>query len=60
MTELTHLTKTPYLTLIYRYKTSEFSYVIKISDKYHLNLYNIISKSNQSYSDYRKISKKTK
>ena len=58
MTDLTDLTKTPILTFIYRYRTSEFGYVKELTDSSLQNLYNTISKLKHEGLGYRKISKK--
>ena len=58
MTELTHLTNFPYITFIYRYRTSEFGYVKELTDSSPQKLYDIISKLKHEGLGYRKISKK--
>ena len=58
VTELTHLTNFPYITFIYRYRTSEFGYVKELTDNSHQNLHNTISKLKHEGLGYRKISKK--
>ena len=58
VTDLTHLTTTPYLTFIYRYKTQEFGYVKELTDNSHQKLHNTISKLKHEGLGYRKISKK--
>ena len=58
MTDLTHLTNSPYLTFIYRYKTHEFGYTKELTDNSHQHLHNTISKLKHEGLGYRKISKK--
>ena len=58
MTDLGLVTKTPYLTFIYRYKSHEFGYVKELTDNSHQNLHNTISKLKHQGLGYRKISKK--
>ena len=58
VTDLTHLTTTPYLTFIYRYKSNEFGYVKELTNNSHQNLLDIISKLKHQGLGYRKISKK--
>ena len=58
MTDLGLVTKTPYLTFIYRYKSHEFGYVKELTDNSHLKLHNTISKLKHEGLGYRKISKK--
>ena len=58
MTEYREVTKTPYLTFTYRYKTNEFGYIIKLIDNSHQKLHNTISKLKHEGLGYRKISKK--
>ena len=58
MTDLTHLTTTPYLTFIYRYKTHKFGYTKELTDNSHLKLHNTISKLKHQGLGYRNISKK--
>ena len=58
MTDLTHLTTTPYLTFIYRYKTHKFGFVKELTDNSLLKLHNTISKLKHEGLGYRKISKK--
>ena len=57
MTVLTHLTNFPYITFIYRYRTSEFGYVKELTDNSHQNLHNTISKLKHEGLGYHKISK---
>ena len=58
MTDLKEVTKTPYITFIYRYKTHEFGFVKELTDNSLLNLHNTISKLKHEGLGYRKISKK--
>ena len=58
MTDLTHLTTTPYLTFIYRYRTHEFGFVKELTDNSLLKLHNTISELKHQGLGYRKISKK--
>ena len=58
MTDLKEVTKTPYLTFIYRYKTHKFGFVKELTDDSHLKLHNTISKLKHEGLGYRKISKK--
>ena len=58
MTELVKTTTTPYITFIYRYRTSEFGYIKELTDDSHLKLHNTISKLKHQGLGYRKISKK--
>ena len=58
MTEYREVTKTPYLTFIYRYKTNEFGFVKELTDTSHQKLHNTISKLKHQGLGYRKISKK--
>ena len=58
MTDLTHLTTTPYLTFIYRYKTHKFGFVKELTDNSHQKLHNTISELKHQGLGYRKISKK--
>ena len=58
MTDLTHLTTTPYLTFIYRYRTHEFGFVKELTDSSHQKLHNTISKLKHEGLGYRKISKR--
>ena len=58
VTDLTHLTTTPYLTFIYRYRTHEFGFVKELTDNSLLKLHNTISKLKHEGLGYRKISKK--
>ena len=58
MTDLTHLTNSPYLTFIYRYKTHEFGYIKELTDNSLLKLHNTISELKHQGLGYRKISKK--
>ena len=55
LTDLGLVTKTPYLTFIYRYKSHEFGYVKELTDDSHLNLHNTISKLKHEGLGYRKI-----
>ena len=58
VTDCTLSTSIPYITFIYRYRTSEFGYVKELTDSYHLKLHNTISKLKHSGLGYRRISKK--
>ena len=58
MTDLGLVTKTPYLTFIYRYKTHEFGYTKELTDNSHQKLHNTISTLKHQGLGYRKISKK--
>ena len=58
MTDCGEVTKTPYLTFIYRYKTHEFGYVKELTDNTHQKLHDTISKLKHEGLGYRKISKK--
>ena len=58
MTEWKETTKIPYITFIYRYRTSEFGYVKELTDDSHQKLHDIISKLKHQGLGYRKISKK--
>ena len=58
VTDCTLTTPIPYLTFICRYKTNEFSYIIKLIDNSHQKLHNTISKLKHQGLGYRKISKK--
>ena len=58
VTDCTLLTKVPYLTFIYHYKTHEFGYTKELTDNSHQNLHNTISKLKHQGLGYRKISKK--
>ena len=58
MTDLKEVTKIPYLTFTYRYKTNEFGYTKELTDNSHLKLHNTISKLKHQGLGYRKISKK--
>ena len=58
MTDLGLVTKTPYLTFTYRYKTNEFGYTKELSDNSHQKLHDTISKLKHEGLGYRKISKK--
>ena len=58
VTDLTHLTTTPYLTFIYRYRTHGFGFVKELTDNSLLKLHNTISKLKHQGLGYRKISKK--
>ena len=58
MTEWKETTKIPYITFIYRYRTSEFGYVKELTDSSHQHLHNTISKLKHRGLGYRKISKK--
>ena len=58
MTDLKEVTKTPYITFTYRYKTNEFGYTKELTDNSHQKLHDIISKLKHSGLGYRKISKK--
>ena len=61
VTDLGLVTKTPYITFIYRYKTHEFGFVNKlnkVTDNSHQKLHNTISKLKHEGLGYRKISKK--
>ena len=57
MTDCGEVTKTPYLTFIYRYKTQEFGFVKELTDSSLQNLYNTISKLKHEGLGYSKISK---
>ena len=55
------VTKTPYLTFIYRYKTHKFGFVNKlkkVTDNSHQKLHDTISTLKHQGLGYRKISKK--
>ena len=58
MTEFRETTNIPFITFIYRYRTSEFGYVKELTDSSQLKLHNTISKLKHSGLGYRKISKK--
>ena len=58
MTDLGLVTKTPYITFIYRYKSHEFGFVKELTDNSHQKLNNTISKLKHQGLGYRKISKK--
>ena len=61
MTDCGEVTKTPYLTFIYRYKTHEFGFVNKlkkVTDNSHQKLHDTISTLKHQGLGYRKISKK--
>jgi len=58
VTEYREVTKTPYLTFIYHYKTHEFGYTKELTDTSHQNLHDTISKLKHQGLGYRKISKK--
>ena len=58
MTDLGLVTKTPYITFIYRYKTQEFDYTKELTNNSHMKLHNTISKLKHEGLGYRKISKK--
>ena len=58
MSDLRETTTTPYITFIYRYRTSEFGYTKELTDNSHQKLHNTISKLKQDGLGYRKISKK--
>ena len=58
VTEWKETTQIPYLTFIYRYRTSEFGYVKELTDSSHLKLHNTISKLKSEGLGYRRISKK--
>ena len=58
MTEYREVTKTPYLTFIYHYKTHEFGYTKELTDNSLLKLHNTISELKHQGLGYRKISKK--
>ena len=58
VTDLTHLTNSPYLTFTCRIRTNEFSYKKELTNNSHQNLHNTISKLKHQGLGYRKISKK--
>ena len=57
MTELLKTTNIPFLTFIYRYKSSDFIYK-KVLPKQHQNLHDIIHKLKSEGLGYRKISQR--
>ncbi len=57
MTDLTNLTNKPFLTFIYRYKSSDFIYK-KVLPKQHQNLHDLIHKLKSEGLGYRKISQR--
>ena len=57
MTNLTNLTNKPFLTFIYRHKSSDFIYK-KVLPKQHQNLHDLIHKLKSEGLGYRKISEK--
>ena len=58
MTELSIMTKIPFLTFIYRYRTNEFGFTKELTDNSHQKLHEIITKLKKEGLGYRKISKK--
>jgi len=54
---LTNLTNKPFLTFIYRYKSSDFIYK-KVLPKQHQNLHDLIHKLKSEGLGYRKISQR--
>ena len=58
VTEFRETTNIPFITFMYRYRTSEFGYVKELTDSSHLKLHNTISKLKHQGLGYRKISKK--
>ena len=58
VTELSIMTKIPFLTFIYRYRTNEFGFTKELTDNSHQKLHEIITKLKKEGLGYRKISKK--
>ena len=57
VTDLSYLTHKPFITFIYRHKSSDFIYK-KVLPKQHQNLHDIIHKLKSEGLGYRKISKR--